>query len=106
MKKHLLLIIIFISNFIFSQTPHLERTINLDIEKGLVTCVFKISNIDRNNSYSILLNRGFNVKYFKLNNQVLDAGRKPNYNSIEYDIYKSNSTETHTLQRKRNRFLL
>ncbi len=94
MKRYLILISIFLSNFIFSQSPHLEGTINLDIEKGLVNCTFKFSNIDKKGSYSILLNRGFNVKYFKLNNQVLDAGRKPSYNSIEYDIYKANSSDS------------
>ncbi len=93
MKKFLFLILLF-SNFIFSQTPHLDGTINLDIEKGLVHCVFKFSNIDTNGSYSVLLNRGLNVKYFKLNNQVLDVARKPNYNSVEYDIYRANSTDS------------
>jgi hypothetical protein len=93
MKKHQAIIILFLSNFIFSQTPHLEGIINLDIEKGLVHCAFKFSKIDKKGSYSVLINRGFNVKYFKLNNQVLDAGRKPSYNSIEYDIYKANSSD-------------
>ena len=85
---------IFFLNYVVGQTPHLEGKIDLDIEKGLVHCVFKFSKIDKNGSYSVLLNRGFNVKYFELNNQVLDAARKSNYNSIEYDIYRANSTDT------------
>ena len=85
---------IFFFNYVVGQTPHLEGKIDLDIEKGLVHCVFKFSKIDKNGSYSVLLNRGFNVKYFKLNNQVLDVARKSNYNSIEYDIYRANSTDT------------
>lgn len=94
MRQLSILFAIFFSNFIFSQTPHLEGTINLDIEKGLVHCVFKFSKIDKKGSFSVLLNRGFNVKYFKLDNQVLDAARISNYNSIQYDIYKANSTDT------------
>ena len=77
----------------YSQSPHLEGTINLDIEKGLVYCIFKFSKIDNKGSFSVLLNRGFNVKYFKLDNQVLDVARKSNFNTIEYDIYKANSTD-------------
>ena len=88
-----MLIFLLVSKIIFSQTPHLDGTIDLDIENGLVKCVFKFSNIPKNGSYSVLLNRGFNVKYFKLDNQVLDVARKSNYNSIEYDIYKANSSD-------------
>lgn len=94
MKKYLFLLTLFFCGIIYSQTPHLEGTINLDIEKGLVHCTFTFSKIENNKSFSVLLNRGFNVKYFKLNNQVLDVARKPNYNSIEYDIYRTNSTES------------
>jgi hypothetical protein len=93
MRKYLILIILLFCKNIYSQTPHLEGTINLDIEKGLVQCNFKFSKIDNNASFSVLLNRGLNVKYFKLNNQVLDVARKPNYNSVEYDIYRANSTD-------------
>jgi hypothetical protein len=94
MKNILRVLILFYTTILISQTPHLEGTINLDIDQGLVHCVFKFSKIDKNGSYSVLLNRGFNVKYFKLNNQVLDAARKPSYNSIDYDIYKTNSSDS------------
>lgn len=47
MKQSFLLIILFFSYSIYSQNPHLEGTINLDIKKGLITCTFKISNIDK-----------------------------------------------------------
>jgi hypothetical protein len=92
MKIKLLLMLLFFSKITFSQTLHLIGVINLDIEKGSVHCIFKFINNDKNGSYSILFNRGYNVKYFKLNNQVLDAARKSIYNSIEYDIYKANSS--------------
>ena len=94
MKKILLYLTLFFCGTIYSQTPHLEGTINLDIEKGLVHCNFKLSKIENNKSFSVLINRGFNVKYFKLNNQVLDVARKPNYNSVEYDIYRANSIDS------------
>ena len=94
MKKYLILLVLFCCEIIYSQTPHLEGIINLDIKKGLVHCTFKFSKIENNKSFSVLLNRAFNVKYFKLKNQVLDISRKPNYNSVEYDIYRANSTDS------------
>ena len=94
MKRYYFLVVLFYSNFIFCQIPHLKGTMNLDVEKGLVNCVFKFSNVPKDGSYSVFLNRGFNVKYFKLDNQVLDVGRKSNYNSIGYDIYRANSTDS------------
>ena len=67
---------------------------DLDIEKGSVNCIFKFTKISEKGSYSVFLNRGFNVKYYKLDNQVLDAGKNFKNNSIEYDIYRANSTDS------------
>ena len=78
-----------ISLTVFGQTPHLQGTINLDIPKGLISCELKFSNTASNGSYTILLNSGFNLKYFKKGNNLLDNTTKDNSGKKEYELYSS-----------------
>ncbi|MFL5765227.1 MAG: hypothetical protein ACJ77K_14890 [Bacteroidia bacterium] len=48
-----------------SQTPHISGTVRLDISKGLFQCDLEISDLPRISGYSVLLNSGFNIKYFR-----------------------------------------
>jgi len=59
----------------------------LDIPKGLVTCEFEFSNILTNGSYAVLLNSGFNLKYFKKGDKVLAHTTKDNSGIKEYELY-------------------
>jgi hypothetical protein len=93
MRKIIFILLINFSLSLFGQSPHLKGNINLDIEKGLVTCHFKITNTSPNASFSVSLNRGFNLKNFTLNNEILDISPKINYNTIEYDLFALNSSE-------------
>lgn len=78
---------IFISLLSFGQAPHLKGTIYLDIPKGLVTCEFKFTNTSMKDSYTVLLNSGFNLKYFKKDDTVLSTIIKDNSGLKEYDLY-------------------
>jgi hypothetical protein len=77
------------ASFAQTQSPHLQGTMNIDIPKGLITCELKFSNIPTKGSYSILLNSGFNLKYFKQGNKLLDNTTKDNSGKKEYELYSS-----------------
>ena len=89
MKKTFFTCYLFISIATFSQTAHLQGTINLDIPKGLISCELKFSNTTLNGSYTVLLNSGFNLKYFKKGNSLLDNTTKDNSGKKEYELYFS-----------------
>ncbi len=89
MRKMLLLFYLFISLSSFGQTPHLKGIMNLDIQRGLVSCEFKFSNTSPKDSYTILLNSGFNLKYFKQGDKLLDNTTKDNFGRKEYELYSS-----------------
>ena len=82
MKKTFFTCYLFISITTFSQTAHLQGTINLDIPKGLISCELKFSNTALTGSYTVLLNSGFNLKYFKKGNSLLDNTTKDNSGKI------------------------
>ena len=67
----------------------MQGTINLDIPKGLISCELKFSNTVLNGSYTVLLNSGFNLKYFKKGNSLLDNTTKDNSGKKEYELYLS-----------------
>lgn len=89
MKQSFFICYLFISLASFGQSPHLQGTINLDIPKGLITCEFKFFNTSTQGSYTILLNSGFNLKYFKQGDQLLDNTTKYNSGKKEYELYSS-----------------
>jgi hypothetical protein len=89
MRQSFLICYLLISLASFGQTPHLQGTMNLDIPKGLITCEFKFSNTSTKGSYTILLNSGFNLKYFKQVDKLLDNTTKDNSGKKEYELYSS-----------------
>lgn len=89
MRQSFIFFSFFISLVAFGQTPHLKGTMNLDIPKGLITCQFTFSNTSANGSYTILLNSGFNLKYFKHGDKLLDNTTKDNSGKKEYELYSS-----------------
>jgi hypothetical protein len=92
MNRALLYIFTFFSITSFGQSPHLQGTIDLDISKGFVGCHFKITKTPQKGSYSIFLNKGFNLKYFKTNGKILNVESKGNAETIEYNLYAVNDT--------------
>jgi hypothetical protein len=89
MRKISLLFYFFISLASFGQVPHLQGTMNLDIPRGLITCQLKFSNTSTKGSFTILLNSGFNLKYFKEGDKLLDNTSKDNSGKKEYELYSS-----------------
>ena len=89
MRQTFLIVSLLISLISWGQTPHLQGTMNLDIPKGLITCQFTFSNTSSKSSYTILLNSGFNLKYFKQGDKLLDNTTKDNSGKKEYELYSS-----------------
>lgn len=89
MRQSFLICYLLISLASFGQTPHLQGTMNLDIPKGLITCEFEFTNTSKKGSYTILLNSGFNLKYFKQGDKLLDNTTKDNSGKKEYELYSS-----------------
>ena len=63
-KSKLLLLSVFFSLTLYAQ-PHLKGTIEIDKQLGIIKCVFTLSKIPQIEAYSILLNKGMNITYFK-----------------------------------------
>ncbi len=45
--------------------PHIKGTIEIDRKLGILKCAFTLSKIPQIEAYSILLNKGMNITYFK-----------------------------------------
>jgi len=67
----LTLLSIFLLSFsVFSQSaPHIEGKVFIDINTGLFRCDFTFSNLESLEEYSILINKGMNIKAFQDVNQ-------------------------------------
>lgn len=74
MKKSNLTILIItyllLSNTVSAQI-HIKGNVEIDMNSGLFNCNFSLSNIPELENYSILLNKGMNIKFFKNNNNEL-----------------------------------
>lgn len=63
-----------------AQTPHLTGEVRISIESGTIDADLMLSNLPQTDNYSLVLNRGLNVQYFR------DAGDSFNYGyRFEYD---------------------
>src|SRR5476651_2493212 len=56
-----------------SQTPHLTGTITASIQKGTLSCDLQLSKIPAIADYTIWLNAGLNIQYFR------DSSNRNNY---------------------------
>lgn len=64
----LILINVFLTLFLlksFCQTPHISGEVNIDLDKGLIFCDLKISNLPNISGYSLWLNSGMNIQSIK-----------------------------------------
>jgi len=75
---------------IFSQIPHLSGDISISIKKGTITCDLSLSNIPSIKDYTIWLNTGLNVQYFRSDKgnhySKRDYDPKTSYESFQYYI--------------------
>ena len=71
-KSKLLWLLLFFSVALYAQ-PHITGKIEIDKQRGFIKCAFTLSKIPQIEAYSILLNKGMNITYFKdLNGELLD----------------------------------
>lgn len=81
---------------IVSAQIHIEGNVEINMASGLFICNFNLTNIPKLNDYSILLNKGMNIKYFKDSENEL-INYEGHYNgeikgeAISY-IFKNDST--------------
>ena len=80
MKKSKLLIVLFIANIqiLFAQNPHLTGVVKISVLNGTIESDLEYSNLPKLNNYSIWLNAGLNLRYFR------DKEDKFNYGNIKY----------------------
>lgn len=81
MKNKLFLIILLVAGLnAQSQNPHLAGEIRISIQSGIIEADLLLSNLPNSDNYSILLNRGLNVQYFR------DIADSANYSfRFDYD---------------------
>ena len=63
-KSKLLLLSVLFSVTLYAQ-PHIKGRIEIDRALGIIKCTFTLSKIPKIERYSILLNKGMNITYFK-----------------------------------------
>lgn len=59
------LLFILLNSFSVIAQTHLSGKVFIDLNSGLMRCDFKLTNLPKVENYKILLNKGFNVKHFK-----------------------------------------
>lgn len=73
MKIKLFTLLSFLTHFVvWGQTPKLTGNIFINIGNGQITCDFLLSNLPKLDDPAIALNRGFNIKDLKLNDNSID----------------------------------
>ena len=53
------------TNNIYSQIPHLEGKIIVSIKSGTIDAELTLKNLPKTDNYTIWLNAGLNIEYFK-----------------------------------------
>ncbi|MFO7575949.1 MAG: M1 family aminopeptidase [Bacteroidales bacterium] len=85
MKKYLILIVTFAFFLnVYAQVPHLTGKIEISIQSGTFDAELMLSNLPDMDNYSIWINRGLNIEYFR------DAEDKFNY-YYNYEYAPENS---------------
>ena len=57
--------LLFINVSMAQTSPHIEGEVFVDLDTGLFTCSFTLSNVPRLTDFKVLLNKGMNIKHFK-----------------------------------------
>jgi hypothetical protein len=73
MKIKLLILLTLLSPFVvWGQTPKLTGNIKISLANGQITCDFTLTNLPKLDDPAISLNRGFNIKDLKFNDNSID----------------------------------
>lgn len=80
--------VILFHSICLAQTPHISGTIQLSISKGIIECDLKVDNIPNINGYSIMLNSGFNVQYFRDSSDSHNYYYEKYYNEQSYEAFQ------------------
>lgn len=73
MKIKLSILLTFLYHFVaWGQTPKLTGNIYISLANGQITCDFTLTNLPKFNDPAISLNRGFNIKDLKFNDNSID----------------------------------
>lgn len=67
-----------------AQQPQLSGEIKIVLSKGLVQCDLKLSNLPSTHDYSILLNSGFNIEYFRDSTDTYNYYFEKYYNNEQF----------------------
>lgn len=100
MKKCTLLIVLLIANvhILIAQIPHLVGEVKVSILNGTIESDLEYSNLPKLKNYSIWLNTGLNLRYFR------DGEDKFNYENIKYyDDEKSSEAFQYYFPDKENK---
>ncbi len=83
------LIFLFFFSQLQAQQPHITGTVDVSVKNGTFKCNFLITNIPPLKKYSIRLNSGFTIQYFR------DSANKQNYG---YEKYYDDKTSYEAFQ--------
>jgi len=97
MKKQIIfaLLIALNTQIGFSQT-HISGELHLCITEGIIEGKILMSNLPKNQRFSLMLNKGLNIKFIKENGEVIyHEATAFAWDNIEYELYRSvNDTAT------------
>ncbi|NAS30193.1 hypothetical protein GTQ40_04345 [Flavobacteriaceae bacterium R38] len=62
---YLLFVLITLNSFNAKGQTHLSGQVAINLNTGLIACDFKLINLPNVENYKVLLNKGFNIKHFK-----------------------------------------
>jgi hypothetical protein len=100
MKKNTLLFILIIANFqiLFAQIPHLTGDVKISILNGTIESDLEYSNVPKLKNYSIWLNAGLNIRYFRNAEDNFNYGFEKEYHddksSEAFQYYFPNNKNT------------
>lgn len=99
MKQIIILLLHFFTSYIcFAQSPHISGTIRLSIDKGIIDCELTVSKIPNIYDYSIFLNAGLNIQYFRDSSDSFNYYYEKYYNDKSYEAFQyyfPNNDNTH-----------
>lgn len=95
-KTFILAILFSVSAIAAEQSPRLSGTINISINSGTIDASFQLENIPRIKDYLIFLNSGFNIEYFRNQedtaNYAFDKTYNTNYSYESFGYYLPDNT--------------
>tara|TARA_R110002050_G_scaffold41242_1_gene100113 strand:- start:116168 stop:117559 length:1392 start_codon:yes stop_codon:yes gene_type:complete len=79
--SRLVLLLFITSSSVFCQIPHLEGKIMVSVKLGTIDADITLKNLPNTNNYTIWLNSGLNIEYFRDQNDQFNFSYNTTYNS-------------------------